>query len=746
MQSTLSPESIGALVSGCHERPFEILGPHAEKQRRGETVSVRAYLPNAEGAWVIDPSHEKKRVEMTRIHPGGLYEATCPTLISRGANGDKRFDYLIETQEPGGMTSKTRDPYSFPHFLSDFDIYLLGEGTHWSSYEKLGAHLRTVDGVTGVNFAVWAPNARGVSVVGNFNKWDGRRHQLQKRIPSGFWEIFIPEIGEGEVYKFQIKQADGVITERSDPYGFYAEVPPCTASVVADLSKYTWQDAKWLENRKDYDWQHKPFSVYEVHLGSWRRPGDEPQKWLSYRDTAIQLVEYVKEMGYTHIELMPVAEHPLTASWGYQVVGYFAVTSRYGKPEDFMFFVDLCHQNGIGVLLDWVPAHFPKDGHGLRRFDGTALYEHADPRQGEHQDWGTNIFNYGRNEVRNFLISNALFWLDKYHIDGLRVDAVASMLYLDYSRKEGEWVPNEYGGRENIKAIEFIKKMNEEVHLQHTGVLTIAEESTAWGGVSRPTYTGGLGFSMKWNMGWMNDTLRYMRHDSIHRKYHHDELTFSLIYAFHENFVLPISHDEVVHGKCSIMDQMPGDLWQKFANARLLYSFMWTHPGKKLQFMGCEFGQWKEWNFDESLDWHLLQWDTHQGLKKCMADLNRIYRNEPALYELDFDGSGFEWIDCHNWESSTFVFLRKAKDPRDHLVVAANFTPVPRRYRIGVPEAVWYDEIFCSDAPIYGGGGVGNAPGLQADNQGSHFRPAALDLTMPPLGLTILKPRYGEKQ
>ena len=741
MQSTLSPESIGALIAGCHEQPFEILGPHKETKRRKNAIAVRAYLPQAEGAWVVDPSDGKSRIEMSRIHPGGLYEATCSVLPTQGTN-DERFDYLIETKEPGGMTSKTRDPYAFPFFLSDYDIHLLGEGTHWSSYEKLGAHIREVDGVRGVNFTVWAPNARGVSVVGNFNKWDGRRHQMQKRIPSGFWEIFVPDLKEGEAYKYQIKQGDGVVAERSDPYGFFAEVPPCTASIVADLSKYSWNDAQWLEERAKFDWQHKPVSIYEVHLGSWRRPGDEPHKWLSYRETACQLVDYVKEMGYTHIELMPVSEHPLTASWGYQVVGYFSATSRYGSPEDFMYFVDLCHQNGIGVILDWVPAHFPKDGHGLRRFDGTALYEHADPRQGEHQDWGTCIFNYGRNEVRNFLIANALFWLDKYHIDGLRVDAVASMLYLDYSREEGEWVPNEFGGRENIKAIEFLKKMNEEVHLQHKGVLTIAEESTAWGGVSRPTYTGGLGFSMKWNMGWMNDSLRYMRHDPVHRKYHHDELTFSLIYAFHENFVLPISHDEVVHGKCSIMDQMPGDLWQKFANTRLLYSYMWTHPGKKLQFMGCEFGQWKEWNFDESLDWHLLQWDTHQGLQKCLADLNHLYKNEPALHELDFDGNGFEWIDCHNWESSTFVYLRKAKNPKDHLVVAANFTPIPRCYRIGVPEAVWYDEIFCSDAQIYGGSGVGNAPGLQADDQGSHFRPAAINLTIPPLGMTILKPRY----
>jgi len=742
VQLTLTPESVGALIIGCHEQPYEILGPHREKSRKGEIVSVRAFLPHTKDAWVIDPAHKQERFPMKQIHPAGLFEAACPNLNVLGNNGSRRFDYLIETTEHSGKTTTMHDPYSFPYFLTDFDIYLLGEGTHWSSYEKLGAHLREVDGVVGVNFAVWAPNAAGVSVVGNFNQWDGRRHPMQKRIPSGFWEVFIPGVVEGEAYKYQIRQRDGFITERSDPYGFFAEVPPCTASVVADLSKYHWNDAAWLKERETFDWQHKPVSIYEVHLGSWRRPGDDPQKWLSYRDSADQLVEYVKQMGYTHIELMPIAEHPLSASWGYQIVGYYSVTSRYGKPEDFMYLVDLCHQNGIGVILDWVPAHFPKDGHGLRRFDGTAVYEHEDPRQGEHRDWGTNIFNYGRNEVRNFLISNALFWLDKYHIDGLRVDAVASMLYLDYSRKEGEWVPNEFGGRENIKAIEFLKKMNEEVHLQHKGVLTIAEESTAWAGVSRPTYTGGLGFSMKWNMGWMNDTLRYMRHDPVHRKYHHDELTFSLIYAFHENFILPISHDEVVHGKHSALDQMPGDLWQKFANARLLYSYMWTHPGKKLQFMGSEFGQWVEWNFDASLDWHLLQWETHQGLQKCMTDLNHLYRMEPALYELDFDGNGFEWIDCHNWESSSFVYLRKARDPKNHLVIAANFTPVPRRYRIGVPECVWYDEIFNSDAQIYGGSGMGNHPGLQADDIGSHFRPAALDVTMPPLGMTIFKPRY----
>lgn len=635
---------------------------------------------------------------------------------------------------------KKEDSPKYPYLLSDYDIYLLNEGKHWKSYEKMGAHLREIDATKGVNFAVWAPNATQVSLVGDFNQWDSSKHIMRKRIPSGIWEIFVPGLNEGTLYKYRIFNGDSVC-DKSDPYGFFAEVPPCTASIVYDLNGYRWNDEQWIEKRKDFDWLHQPVSIYEVHLGSWRRPGDQPHRWLSYRDLAGQLVQYVKEMGYTHIELLPISEHPLSASWGYQVVGYYSATSRFGKPEDFMYFVDLCHQNGIGVLMDWVPGHFPKDGHGLRRFDGTALYEHADPRQGEHQDWGTHIFNYGRHEVRNYLISNAIFWMDKYHLDGLRVDAVASMLYLDYSRNEGDWIPNEFGGRENLQAISFLKEMNEELHLEFPNILTIAEESTAWPGVSRPTYCGGLGFSMKWNMGWMNDSLRYMRHDPIHRKYHHDELTFSLIYAFHENFILPISHDEVVHGKRSIIDQMPGDLWQKFANARLMYSYMWTHPGKKLLFMGCEFGQWYEWNFDESLQWHLLEWETHQGLQRCVADLNRMYRNEPALHELDFEGRGFEWIDCHNWESSTFSYIRKAMDPSDYLVIVSNFTPVPRRHRLGVPEACWYEEIFSSDSEIYGGSNTGNGPGIMAEPIESYGRPASMEVFMPPLGISVLKPR-----
>jgi len=628
-------------------------------------------------------------------------------------------------------------------FLTEYDLHLLREGTHWTSYEKLGAHLREVNGQKGVNFAVWAPNASAVSVIGEFNKWDGNAHPMSNNRFSGFWEVFVPDVKEWTTYKYLVKNGDHVF-EKSDPVGFFAEVPPYTASKVVELDRFQWNDTKWLEKRsaKTNDWLSKPMSIYEVHLGSWRRPGDAPNRWLTYRETADELVAYVKEMGYTHLELLPVAEHPLSASWGYQVVGYFSVTSRYGGPEDFMYLVDLCHQNDIGVIIDWVPAHFPRDGHGLRQFDGTALYEHADPRQAEHRDWGTLIFNYGRNEVRNFLISNAIFWLDKYHIDGLRVDAVASMLYLDYSREEGDWIPNEFGGRENLRAIDFIKTLNEQVGIQYPNVLMIAEESTAWPGVSRPTYLGGLGFSMKWNMGWMNDTLRYMRHNPIHRKFHHDELTFSLIYAFHENFILPISHDEIVHGKGSILDQVPGDLWQKFANARLLYSYMWTHPGKKLMMMGSEFGQWNEWNFDESLQWHLLQWEPHQGLQRCLADLNKMYVNEPALYEQDFDGRGFEWIDCHNWESSTFAFIRKAKMWPDFLLVLCNFTPVPRTMTLGVPMNCYYEEIFSSDSEFYGGTNTGNGPGVMATDEGSHGHPASIEAYFPPLGISVLKPRW----
>jgi 1,4-alpha-glucan branching enzyme len=625
--------------------------------------------------------------------------------------------------------------------LTDFDLYLLGEGRHWKSYEKLGAQLHAADGVRGVNFAVWAPNADAVSVVGDFNGWDGAAHRMHKRIPAGIWELFVPGLGPGTLYKYRVHAHD-THSDRADPYGFGAEVPPRTASVVVDLHTHAWQDGDWMAHRADRNALTAPLNVYEVHLGSWRRPGDDPHRWLTYADLEQELVPYVVEMGFTHVEFLPPTEHPLSASWGYQTIGLFAATSRFGSPAALMSLIDALHRAGVGVIIDWVPAHFPKDGHGLRQFDGTALYEHADSRQGEHPDWGTLIFNYGRHEVANYLVSSALFWLDRYHVDGLRVDAVASMLYLDYSRKEGEWLPNCFGGRENLEAIEFLKTFNIQVHQHFPGTLTIAEESTAWAGVSRPTYVGGLGFSLKWNMGWMNDTLRYMRHDPVHRKYHHDELTFSLIYAFHENFVLPLSHDEVVHGKGSLLDQMPGDLWQRFANLRLLYSYMWCHPGKKLLFMGGEFGQWHEWNFDESLQWHLLQHESHQGVQRTVADLNALVRREKPLHELDFDGAGFEWIDCHNWQDSVLAFVRRAADPDDFLVVCCNFTPVPRQgYRLGVPRGGLYDEIFNGDSAFYGGGNLGNGGAILAEPVPHHGREHSLALTLPPLAAIVLKPR-----
>jgi 1,4-alpha-glucan branching enzyme len=730
-------DKVRQLVEGRHENPFELLGPHEVNDSGRRALAIRAFLPQSSQAWVIDAVHQRPPQPMRRIHPAGLFEAICP--VSENNEG---LRYQIRLAEKGGKRIITmHDPYAFPPLLTDYDRHLLNEGRHWRSYTRLGAQLRTIDGVDGVNFAVWAPNATGVSVIGDFNAWDGRRHPMRKHIPSGFWEIFVPGLGEGTCYKYQIRHREHVI-EKADPYGFAAEVPPRTASLVAHLDRYHWHDGPWMTQRAQTPGLDRPMSFYEVHLGSWKRPGDDPSRWLTYRELAHQLVDYVKEMGYTHLELLPVSEHPFSASWGYQTVGYFAATSRYGSPQDFMYFVDYCHQNDIGVILDWVPAHFPRDAHGLRQFDGTALYEHADPRQGEHRDWGTLIFNYGRHEVRNFLIANALFWLDKYHVDGLRVDAVASMLYLDYSRQPGDWVPNEFGGRENLAAIGFLKQFNEQLHLQHKGILTIAEESTAWAGVSKPTYLGGLGFSLKWNMGWMNDTLRYMHHEPIHRKYHHDELTFSLIYAFHENFVLPLSHDEVVHGKGSLLDKMPGDLWQRFANLRLLYSYLWTHPGKKLLFMGGDVGQWNEWDFDHSLQWDLLQWDSHRGLQKCVADLNRLLRQEKALHEVDFDCQGFEWIDCHNFEDSALSYIRRAKDPADYLVVACNFTPVPReRHRLGVPEACWFQEIFNSDSMHYGGSNLGNFPGVMAESIPSHGRPASVTLRLPPLAVVVLKPK-----
>ncbi len=732
MQTQVSLHDISRVLDGVISNPREVLGRHETMVEGRRAYSVRAFLPNANQVWLLDDRNATKR-PMKKIHPAGFFEGLMPMEPDN-------TNYRLRVSKNDGNTIEMHDPYSIPSLLTDFDRYLFGSGRHWQIYEKMGAHLRDVDGMVGVNFAVWAPNAQSIQVVGDFNHWDGRQHTMQKQIPSGIWELFVPGAHTGQKYKYRVRFADGQVVDKTDPFGFCAELPPRTASIVQPLDGYQWNDQNWLAQRSETNQLNRPISIYEVHLGSWRKREGGVHGWMNYRDLAHELVAYCKEMNFTHLELLPVSEHPFTGSWGYQTVGYFSATSRYGTPEDFMYFVDHCHQNGIGVIIDWVPAHFPKDAHGLRRFDGSALYEHEDPRQGEHPDWGTMIFNFGRNEVRNFLVSNALFWLDKFHIDGLRVDAVASMLYLDYSRKAGEWIPNSYGGRENLDAIHLLREFNEQAHSQFPGVLTLAEESTAWPGVSRPTSHGGLGFSIKWNMGWMNDTLRYMRHDPIHRQYHHDELTFSLIYAFTENFALPLSHDEVVHGKGALIAQMSGDLWQKFANLRLLYSYMWTHPGKKLLFMGCELAQWHEWNYDEQLQWDLLHWDTHRGIQKLVSDLNGLIQREKALHEIDFQADGFEWIDCMNRADSTISYIRKGSDPNDFVVVCCNFTPVVRSYRFGLPMAGFYREIFNSDSQFYGGSNVGNYPGLAADeNYAYHGRPHSMAIQLPPLATVVFK-------
>jgi len=725
---------IRRVLEGTHENPAEVLGPHRIEHEGREALSVRAYLPGSQQVWLVDKEHRAVR-PMRKIHPAGFFEGVCPL-----GSSDPNDQYRLRVANERGEVTEMQDPYAVAPLMTDFDRYLFGEGRNWNIYRRLGAHCRTVQGEVGINFAVWAPNAQSIQVVGDFNFWDGRQHAMRKQVPSGIWELFVPMAKVGQKYKFRIRTLDGQTIDKSDPYGFYAELPPRTASVITEIGKYTWSDDQWMHKRATEDPLRKPISVYELHLGSWRRDSRGIHGWMNYREIAHQVVDYCRQTGFTHIELMPVSEHPFTGSWGYQTVGYFSITSRYGTPEDFKYLVNYCHQNGIGVLIDWVPAHFPKDAHGLRRFDGSALYEHEDPRQGEHPDWGTMIFNYGRNEVRNFLVANALFWLDEYHIDGLRVDAVASMLYLDYSRKHGEWVPNVHGGRENLDAIFLLREFNSQAQAQYPGVLTIAEESTAWPGVSRPVESGGLGFSLKWNMGWMNDTLRYMRHDPIHRKYHHDELTFSLIYAFTENFALPLSHDEVVHGKGALVAQMAGDLWQKFANLRLLYSYMWTHPGKKLLFMGSEIAQWHEWNYDAEIQWDLLKWDHHAGMQRMIGDLNRLLVQERSLHEVDFSSEGFEWVDCLTREDSTLSYLRFAEDRSNWLLVCCNFTPVVRDYRVGVPNRGFYREIFNSDSTYYGGSNVGNFPGVIADNIPCHGRPQSLNLRLPPLATMVFRP------
>jgi 1,4-alpha-glucan branching enzyme len=630
--------------------------------------------------------------------------------------------------------------------LTDYDLHLLIEGTHYRSWEKLGAHIGEKDGASGTWFAVWAPNAERVALIADFNDWNESRHLLESRGDSGIWEGFVPGVGNGSLYKYAIRsQNSGYTAEKTDPFGFACEIRPATASMVWDISGYRWQDEEWLANRGERHRLDAPIAVYEVHLGSWMRVVEEDDRWLTYRELAPRLADYVKEMGFTHIELLPVSEHPLDASWGYQTVGYYAPTSRFGTPQDFMYFVDFLHRNGIGVILDWVPGHFPRDAHGLGYFDGTHLYEHADPRQSEQRDWGTFVFNYGRQEVSNFLLSNALFWLEMYHLDGLRVDAVASMLYLDYSRKEGEWVPNRFGGRENLEAVDFIKRFNELIYREHPDTITIAEESTAWPMVSRPTYLGGLGFGLKWNMGWMHDTLVYLQQDPFYRKYHHHNITFSLLYAFQENFLLPFSHDEVVHGKGSMLDKMPGDEWQKFANLRLLYGYMYTHPGKKLLFMGCEFGQRAEWNHDRSLDWHLLNDPAHKGLQRWVRDLNTVLRGQPALHAVDFDAEGFSWIDCQDHQQSVLAYLRRSRQEGEDLVCIANFTPVPRHnYRIGVSRSGLWEELLNSDAPLYGGSGMGNCGAVQTTPVAAHGHYHSLNLTLPPLAIIVFRSKTND--
>jgi 1,4-alpha-glucan branching enzyme len=717
-----------ALAEARHADPFGVLGPHVESGG----VVIRAIVPTADRVTVT--RNGSSPIDMTRRHPSGIFEATI-------AGATEIPDYRLRVSFHGGTTGEIDDPYRYGRVLSDYDLYLFGEGKHTRIYDQLGAHPMTVGNAAGVHFAVWAPNAKRVSVVGDFNSWDGRRHPMRLLGASGVWEIFVPGVGTGERYKFELLTGYGEVVLKSDPFGFAFELPPLNASIVWAPS-YQWRDNAWMSGRSSFEsWFRRPMAVYEVHLGSWMRVSEDGNRYLSYTELAQRLVPYVKEMGYTHIELLPVMEHPFSGSWGYQVIGFFAPTSRFGPPDDFKAFIDACHSNGIGVILDWVPGHFPKDAHGLARFDGTSLFEHADPRQGEHRDWGTLIFNYGRNEVRNFLLANALFWLREYHIDGLRVDAVASMLYLDYSRKEGEWVPNRFGGRENLEAIDFLRELNTLTHSEEAGSITVAEESTAWPSVSRPTYVGGLGFTYKWNMGWMNDIIEYVSKDPIYRRWDHRHLTFSLLYAFTENFILPFSHDEVVHGKGSMFGKIPGDDWRKAATLRALYGFMYAHPGKKLMFMGGEFGQGREWNYDDSLDWHLLDEPLHAGLRRYVQDLNRVYRDERPLHELDFDGAGFNWIDCNDNENSVVSFMRRAQNGTDFVVAMVNFTPVPREgYRIGVPEAGCYLEIVNSDSELYAGSNLGNGGAVFTEAIASHGHRQSLRLSIPPLGFLLLKP------
>ena len=714
-------DDLDKIALAMHHEPFSVLG----NQAAHVDDFTLFYSPDT-----CQLSVTEKNIATVRYANSDFFVCTEPleTMAEH---------FLLQRTDNNNNVTSYHDPYSFKPQLDDYDLHLFSEGKHQHIYRILGSHPKTIDGIDGILFATWAPNATRVSIIGDFNEWDGRRHPMRSRGGSGVWELFIPGLKNETLYKFEIRNRDsGLILSKTDPYAQQFELRPRTASVTRNAPAFNWQDDAWIKAREKSDWLHEPLSIYECHLGSWQR-GDKGE-FLNYRELAHRLVDYIKETGFTHIELLPITEHPLDASWGYQTTGYFAPTSRFGTADDFRYFVDYCHQHDIGVLLDWVPAHFPKDDHGLASFDGSALYEHEDPRRGEHRDWGTLIYNYGRNEVKNFLLASAVFWIEECHIDGMRVDAVASMLYLDYSREDGDWIPNQHGGNENLEAIEFMRDLNTVTHSNFPGTMIMAEESTAWPQVTRPCNLGGLGFSMKWNMGWMHDTLNYMANDPVYRHYNHDQLTFGLLYLFTENFILPFSHDEVVHGKNSMLYKMPGDEWQRFANLRLLYTYMFTYPGKKLLFMGCEFAQGTEWNHDETLDWYVLQYPQHAGIKKLVSDLNGLYIKQAALHKYDFDHIGFEWIDCHDTDQSVLSYLRKTED--ESIIVVLNFTPVIRDdYRIGVPVEGDYEIIFNSDSDFYSGSNAGSDSVISAENIAWMNRPASLTLSLPPLAGLVLK-------
>jgi len=738
MFTTANMLELQQLLTTVHADPHHILGMHEITDAKGkQAITVRVFNPHAETVTVIDAADESICWPLAKIHVDGFFEG-----IITGRS--KWFPYVLKTTDAKGGFFVTRDPYAFRPYITEFDRFLFGEGTHYRIFEKLGAHPIEIDGVAGVLFAVWAPNARRVSVIGRFNNWDGRRHMMRLLDMSGIWELFVPGLQRFDHYRFEIRTPQDTIIQKTDPFGNFFELRPSVNALIYGIDDYKWNDSEWLASRAQNDPHDQPVNIYEMHLGSWRH--GENERFLTYTEIADRLIPYLKDMGYTHVELLPILEHPFDGSWGYQVTGYFAPTSRYGSPDEFMAFVDRLHQNGIGIILDWVPAHFPKDAHGLARFDGTALFEHEDPRKGEHPEWGTLVFNYGRREVKNFLISSAIFWIERYHLDGLRVDAVASMLYLDYAKYDGQWVPNQFGGNQNLEAVDFIKHMNSVILGAHPNIMLIAEESTSWKGVSRPAEKGGLGFNFKWNMGWMNDFLAYVKKDPVYRRYAHNNLTFGIMYAYTENFMLVLSHDEVVHGKKSLLDKMPGDLWRKFAGLRVALGFMYGHPGKKLLFMGGEFGQFIEWDEKRELDWFLLEYDHHKQMQDFTRDLNHLYKKERAFWFDDFNGNGFEWIDCNDAARSMVVFLRKTDKSAETLYIACNFTPNPiNNYPLGVDSSGAYSELLNSDDPKYGGSGLINGGVLAAAEYPAFGRPYSVNVVIPPLGCIVLKKQAAKK-